>query len=41
MANSQFRSKKTVSGRRYVALRKKRLSELSGLSADTAKNHEN
>lgn len=36
MANSQFRSKRKVSGKRYVALRKKRLNELSGLSAETS-----
>lgn len=36
MANSQFKSKKTISGKRYVAFRKKRLNELAGLSADTS-----
>lgn len=35
MAQSQFRSKRKVSGKRYVALRKKRLSELGGISAHT------
>ncbi len=35
MASSQFRSNRAVSGKRYVALRKKRLNELAGLSAET------
>jgi small subunit ribosomal protein S8e len=35
MANSQFRSKKKVSGTKYVAMRKKRLSDLAGLPAFT------
>lgn len=35
MANSQFRSKKKVSGGKYIANRKKRLSDLAGLPALT------
>ena len=35
MAQSHFRSKRKVSGKRYVPLRKKRLSELGGISAHT------
>lgn len=35
MAKSQFRSNRKVSGKRYVALRKKRLNELGGISAHT------
>jgi small subunit ribosomal protein S8e len=31
MAQSQFRSKRKVSGKKYVPLRKKRLSELAGI----------
>jgi small subunit ribosomal protein S8e len=35
MAKSQFKSKRKVSGSRYIPLRKKRLSELGGDSAYT------
>lgn len=35
MANSQFRSKRKVSSGKYVALRKKRLSDLAGITALT------
>ncbi|MFW5704630.1 MAG: 30S ribosomal protein S8e [Nanoarchaeota archaeon] len=35
MARSQFRSKRSVSGKKYVALRKKRASELAGAPALT------
>lgn len=35
MANSQFRSKKKVSGGKYIAMRKKRLCDLAGLPAQT------
>ena len=35
MARSQFRSKRKVSGKRYVAFRKKRLSDLAGIPALT------
>lgn len=35
MAQSQFRSRRKVSGTRYVAIRKKRLCELGGLPALT------
>ena len=35
MARSQFRSQKKVSGKKFVAFRKKRLSELAGLPALT------
>ncbi len=35
MARSQFKSKRAVSGRKYVALRKKRLCELAGLNTET------
>lgn len=35
MANSQFRSRKKVSGSKYIAFRKKRLSELVGIPALT------
>jgi len=35
MARSQFRSKKTTTGKKYLNLRKKRQCELSGLSAET------
>jgi len=35
MANSQFRSKRKATGGKYITLRKKRLSDLAGLSALT------
>lgn len=35
MATSQFRSKRKVTGKKYVAIRKKKLSELSGIPALT------
>lgn len=35
MANSQFRSRKSVSGRKYVAIRKERSCELAGIPALT------
>ena len=35
MARSQFKSKRLVSGKKYIAIRKKRLSELSGLTTET------
>ena len=35
MANSQFRSKRQVSGKRYTAIRKERASDMSGVPALT------
>ena len=35
MANSQFRSKRKVSGKRYTAIRKERASDMSGVPALT------
>lgn len=35
MANSQFRSRRKVSGKRYVALRKDRSSDMAGIPALT------
>lgn len=36
MASSQFRSKKQVSGKRYVTIRKKRAQDLAGIPALTS-----
>lgn len=35
MARSQFKSKRAVSGKKYILMRKKRLSELAGLTTET------
>ena len=35
MARSQFKSVKAVSGKKYIAMRKKRLCELAGLNTET------
>ena len=35
MARSQFKSRRLVSGKKYIPLRKKRLCELAGLTTET------